>query len=250
MEFETWANLFDTNKIRLDFQKELRSSVSMNREYLMYLRDTTFMICCAARTGSTLLVHLLRSNPEIFCHGEVLALDELVGIQGVYAQKMKNDQGIKKALMNERSVDPGRFLYKYILDGQGKRISGFKYKTDELFLPKYKHITDLTVNDTDIKIIFLLRKNLLAQFSSHQVVLKQTGVTLVKSDEERPQINPIKICLTELLAYVDNVDNVVGRQKKAEQLYCEYRTFKVYYEDVSTQNHESLFQLQEFLGAR
>ena len=32
MEFETWANLFDTNKIRLDFQKELRSSSGVNRQ--------------------------------------------------------------------------------------------------------------------------------------------------------------------------------------------------------------------------
>lgn len=33
---------------------------------------TRFVVVCAARTGSTMLCHMLNSHPSILCHGEVL----------------------------------------------------------------------------------------------------------------------------------------------------------------------------------
>jgi len=34
---------------------------------------TTFIILCAARTGSTMLRQLLDSHPEVCCYGEIMA---------------------------------------------------------------------------------------------------------------------------------------------------------------------------------
>jgi len=33
-----------------------------------------FIILCAARTGSTMLRHLLNSHPDACCHGEVMGI--------------------------------------------------------------------------------------------------------------------------------------------------------------------------------
>lgn len=205
------------------------------------------MIACAARTGSTLLVHMLRSNPDIFCHGEVFGLDNIVGLQGCYAEAINGNKAIKEQFIKERRQNPTKFLYKYILDPQGRRTVGFKYKTDELFLDRYKSITNIISDDLDIKIIYLLRKSLLAQYFSHQVVLKQTGVTLVHKECDIPQISPMRISPNDCKKYFLDV---LQRQRKAEQLFLNHRSIKVYYEDIRQGNGDAIEQLHNFLDVR
>ncbi len=43
-----------------------------------------FMIACAARTGSTMLVRTLRTHPALLVHGEVWG-DRMVGVDGPLA---------------------------------------------------------------------------------------------------------------------------------------------------------------------
>jgi len=42
-------------------------------------RDNIYMITCPARSGSTMLVHLLRSHPDIISHDEVFASAGILG---------------------------------------------------------------------------------------------------------------------------------------------------------------------------
>src|SRR5207249_6431079 len=52
-----------------------------------------FMITCPARSGSSMLVHLLRSHPEICAHDEVFSPDKVRGLSGKYLQKSREDPG-------------------------------------------------------------------------------------------------------------------------------------------------------------
>src|SRR5438034_2920303 len=47
-------------------------------------RDNGFMITCPARSGSSMLVHLLRSLPEICSHDEVFFLEQDSGLFKYY----------------------------------------------------------------------------------------------------------------------------------------------------------------------
>jgi len=216
----------------------------------VYIRDNIFLISCAARTGSTYLVHLLRSHPDLFCHGEVFGGEKVNGLLGEYGPKLRKSQEIVDHLSDLRRCSPELFMYKYVLDTQGFKSVGFKYKTDEAMREAYAPLTKIVSSDMDLKIIFLLRKNILAQYISHEIVLKQTGVTLAINDCDLPAINKIKLDLDECVSYIESVKE---RQKRAEKIYQGHRVFYVYYEDMidnSAQKSVTHKELQEFLSVR
>jgi hypothetical protein len=194
----------------------------------MYLRDSKFIISCAARTGSTFLVHLLRSNPKILCHGEVISLDKVGNLTGTYGKKRREIPDYAEALHHEFINEPERFIYSSIFDSQGHRTTGFKYKTDESLSPEYGAYTDIIADDKDIKVIHLKRRNLLDQYISHQVVLKQSGVTLLLGNE-RPEIEPFECDIGHVTKYFKDV---VRREKASAELYEAHRFFNVNYEDL------------------
>src|SRR5205814_3731280 len=89
-------------------------------------RDNIYMITCPARTGSTMLVHLLRSHPELCSHCEVFSPKRITGITGSYLKKSREQADFIERLSRERDSDPIKFLYKIVLDLQVKKAVGFK----------------------------------------------------------------------------------------------------------------------------
>ena len=211
----------------------------------MYLRDSKFLICCAARTGSTYLVHLLRSNPEVLCHGEVIDLSGVGALAGSYALLRQESAEFELLLQKKLIENPERFIYDNIFDGQTRKVVGFKFKTDELFDPRYARYKDILATDTDIKVIHLVRKNLLDQYISHQVVLKQTGVTLLHSDAAAPQIHPFSCDIEHALAYFEDV---IQRERLAADFYAKHRSISVSYEGLQDQSQNDREVIQLFLG--
>src|SRR6056297_3457234 len=143
----------------------------------MYFRDNMFMISCPARSGSTMLVHLLRSHPDIWCNGEVFGTDPVQGLLGSHVQRSQLYENYWEDITLQRDRDPARFLYKYVLDTQARSVAGFKLKSDEMLAPQYEEICNVVASDTDLKIILLHRNNLLDRYVSHRVAM-HTGVTL------------------------------------------------------------------------
>lgn len=211
----------------------------------MHLRDSKFVICCAARTGSTYLVHLLRSNPEILCHGEVIGLSMVGALVGSYAEKRKDSPEFELALHKKLIENPELFLYDNIFDSQDRKVVGFKFKTDELFDPDYARYQEALGADQEIKVIHLVRKNLLDQYISHQVVLNQTGVTLLHSNEVAPEIRPFTCDITHAIAYFEDV---VQRELLSEKFYAGHRSISVSYEGLQEKSSGDREAIQKFLG--
>ena len=210
----------------------------------MHLRDSKFIINCAARTGSTFLVHLLRSNPKILCHGEVIALDRVGALVGTYGRKRREIEGFEQALHDKMLARPTEFIYDNIFDSQGHRVVGFKYKTDESLNSAYKPYTDIIAGDEEIKVIHLRRRNLLDQYISHQVVLHQTGVTMITSDDEKPEIQPFEADITHAINYLRDV---VDREQRSIDLYTKHRCFFADYENLLPESSNDRLDLQRFL---
>lgn len=82
--------------------------------------DTKFIISCAARTGSTMLVHLLRANTNILCHGEVYGGETLGSLWGKYRQLREEDANFDRALHRMAEGGPEDFL-------KGGRGSGLEF---------------------------------------------------------------------------------------------------------------------------
>ena len=210
----------------------------------IFLKDSSFIISCAARTGSTMLVHMLRSNPEIMCHGEVFNYRNIGGLMGSY-NSLRESADHDKALLDLYRKDPNTFLYKVVFDTQDKRIAGFKIKTDEIFRRPYSRLRRLLKKDTDIKVLHLYRADLIGQFVSLKVVHDQTGVTLIHADDQRPTIKPFTADAREFQAFLKDV---FRREQKSLDLYGAHRSFMISYEEAVKADATTLQNMQLFLG--
>ena len=68
----------------------------------MHLRDDKFLINCSARTGSTLLVHLLNSHPDAICHGEPFGPEVVGNIAGRYRAARQADPEAERVVQQMR----------------------------------------------------------------------------------------------------------------------------------------------------
>src|SRR5207245_10681749 len=116
-------------------------------------------------------------------------------------------------LSAEKDRDPIKFLYKIVLDLQGKKAVCFKLKHDELVLPEYKVLRDEIVNDRDFRIIHLRRENLLRRYLSHYVANRVTGVTLVVRSQTIPEVQPVVLDPHDCKK---DFETVLGREKELQ----------------------------------
>jgi hypothetical protein len=214
---------------------------------MAYLRDSKFIISSAARTGSTFLLTLLRSHPDILVHGEVLTTAERPGmIIGSYNVKRKRDPDYEAALGSEMRERPERFIQSILFDSQDRKIAGFKFKTDEAFNPEYRSYSDVIFGDKDIKVIHLVRRNLVDQYISHMIVLHQTGVTLIHHEKDRPEMTPFKADIDHAVTYCHDV---VERERRSVDAYANHRSVNVVYENL-VEGNDHRASVLKFLGVK
>ena len=212
---------------------------------MMRLRTDLYMIACAARTGSTMLVRLLRCHPQLISHGEVWGGDAMVGMDGHLAVACEQRPGFQQALEQQRFEHPQRVLYKHFFDARGAQACGFKLKYDELVQPRWHEVRRLVEADTDIGIVFLHRDDLLARYLSHQVVLRQTGVTNVPSGGELPRIEPFEVDIEDCIA---DIVETRRRQREFDAAFATHRCLHLHYEDLSADPQGQCNRVFQFLG--
>ena len=209
-------------------------------------RDNIYVITCPARTGSSMLVHLLRSHPEICSHDEVFSFPGTIGgMTGTYLMKCRADPGFVDSLSAEKDRDPIKFLYKIVLDLQGKKAVGFKLKHDELVLPEYKVLRGEVANDLDFRIIHLRRENLLRRYLSHYIANRVTGVTLVVRGQTMPEMQPVVLDSHECQK---DFETVLAREKEFAELFAQHPSFSISYEEMIVPGAEKIQSLLDFIG--
>jgi LPS sulfotransferase NodH len=211
-------------------------------------RDNIYVITCPARTGSTMLVHLLRSHPDICSHDEVFSPGTLGGMAGTYEKdlaKRRAEPDFADRMAAERDRDPIKFLYKIVLDLQGKKAVCFKLKHDELLLPEYKVLRDEIVNDPDFRIIHLRRENLLRRYLSHYIANEVTRVTWVVRGQTVPKMQPVVLDPHECQK---DFETVLAREEEVAELFAQHPGFSISYEEMITPGSEKIQSLLDFFG--
>jgi LPS sulfotransferase NodH len=210
-------------------------------------RDNIYMITCPARTGSTMLVHLLRSHPDICSHDEVFSPGKVGGMAGTYLipWKRRAEPDFVDHLSAERDRNPIKFLYKIVLDLQGKKAVCFKFKHDELVLPEYKALRDEIVNDTDFRIIHLRRENLLRRYLSHYIANHVTRVTWAIRGQTVPEMQPVML---DPHKCQKDFETVLAREKEFAELFAQHPGFSISYEEMITPGSEKIQSLLDFMG--
>jgi LPS sulfotransferase NodH len=207
-------------------------------------RDNIYIITGPARTGSTMLVQLLRSHPEICSHSELFSPNKITGMTGVYLQKSREEPGFIERLSNERDRDPIKFLYKIALDSQGRKVVGFKLKHDELVLPEYKTLRDEIAGDLDFRIIHLRRENLLRRFLSWHIANHITHITLAVGPQAIPEVPRVRLDPNKCQRDFETTEK---REKEFRELFAKHQSFSISYEELVSGNSDKVSALLSFL---
>ncbi|MEM8664273.1 MAG: hypothetical protein AAGF49_09160, partial [Pseudomonadota bacterium] len=114
-------------------------------------------ILSSPRTGSTILCNLLNGTRGHLCHYELFHADMIQ-----YADREELGEGA----LAQRDADPVRFLSEVFdsADDDGYALCGFKH-----FDHLSPEVTDAVMADRSIRLIHLVRENVLAQFSSEEI---------------------------------------------------------------------------------
>ena len=202
------------------------------------------MIACAARTGSTMLVRTLRSHPHLIVHGEVWG-DNMVGVDGPLGRACEADPARHAALEAMRFEAPGRVMYEEFLETHEAQAVGFKLKYDELVRPQWQEVRRLVEADNDLAIVFLHRRDFLRRYLSHQVVLRQTGVTVVVAGGTPPPVAPFAIDIDDLLR---DIAETRRRTREFEAAFAAHPSLHIAYEDLAADPQGQCDRVFAFLG--
>jgi LPS sulfotransferase NodH len=208
-------------------------------------RENIYMITGPARTGSTMLVQLLRSHPEICSHSELFSPNEITGMTGIYLQRSQKEPGFLERLSRERDRDPIKFLYKIALDSQGRKVVGFKLKHDELVLPEYKVLRDEIAGDLDFRIVHLRRENLLRRFLSWYIANHIAHITLAVGPQTIPEVRPVRLDPNKCQRDFETTEKW---EKEFRKLFAHHRSFSISYEELVTGRNDKISALLSFLG--
>ena len=147
-----------------------------------------FIITCAPRTGSTMLRMMLNSHPGIACYGEVITLKGEPNL----GKKFQDSIGkTSEELAEIRGNNPVNFLYNYIWNQDYYQADckaiGLKIKYRQL-QEQFKDVFQAILDDREIRIIHLTRKNLLKRYVSNRLSGSgKTSTVILNSEESKLQ---------------------------------------------------------------
>jgi hypothetical protein len=210
------------------------------------MRDGLFVVTCAARTGSSMLMNLLQSHPDVMSHMEIFNPARVEGLSGVYRTRLAEEPRLEQRMRDLRKHAPAAFLYKLAFDTQGRRHAGFKWKYEELLLPMFAGARAVLLADTDIKIVHLRRRNLLRRYLSWWVANHVTGITMTRIGEKKPAVPPV--LLDPVICQAD-FEMTLRSAEFVQHLFRKHQVLNVSYEDLTGEMAETAHAgLLEFLG--
>lgn len=204
----------------------LRTWLIITKKRLFRLADaskgedyTRFAIICAPRSGSTMLHTYLNSHNEVLSHGEII--------------RIKLQQGIEEVSIDEYVFMPISKIIKAV---------GLKLFYEYQNMDGYNKVFEEVLNDSDINVIHLMRKDIRKQFASLRKA-EETGVwsSTLKKNEGDEGVNIPDI---EYKEYEDNQKAII--QSVKERLK-NHQVIEVYYEDLVDDPKVVLDNIQDFI---
>ncbi|MEO9964291.1 MAG: sulfotransferase [Reichenbachiella sp.] len=199
-----------------------------------------FIILALPRTGSTHLVELLDSHPEISCFREIFKPHP--NGTNVFAPETYQyylHQSWKRLV---RSKVGGQSSIRNYLDSLTLKVSGsFGFKIMARHLEANRHLRKY-LRHQKYKVILLRRKNLLKQVVS----LKHSMTYDIWNSENELEANRIRLEKEDLLWHLKDFTQY---SQKMINYFPEAKCLEVYYEDiVGFKKNDVLVQICEFLG--
>lgn len=202
-----------------------------------------FIVTCAARTGSSMLVLFLQSHPDICAHGEVLAPKGPLNFYGLNYKI--GDVPLEAVLMAIRDEDPVAFLHRFVWQPGTRSASGFKGKYEELLMPRYASVLSALVADPAIKVIHLVRENLLARYLSQHLAVNVHRFFQLRDGQPKPPASPVRLDPVEC---EEDFSRTQRRQERFRQLFRGHDVIEITYEQLTQDRDATLAGVQRHIG--
>ncbi len=232
---------------------------------------TRFVVLTHPRTGSTLLARALNSHPRITCFGEVFnwVLTYVNFTVEGYDESNADD-------LNLRNKDPVAFLQERIFcqpPGMSSAV-GFKLHYSHCSPPwGFPTLLDYLAQDKEIRIVHLLRRNMLKSLASEKIAtmtgrymhvraaarlrsipkafihpvtaLKKARLIIAQNVRSRPRPSRVTLSVEECKAYFEETRSAV---KQHDELFREHDKLSLFYEEMLSARDDVFARAQSFLG--
>lgn len=217
-----------------------------------------FIIVCPARSGSTMLRKLLNKHPQICCHGEVFGQNRVLGYSQHTGIKLTPDEALKI-----REQDYVGFVEQYVFQGP-RQACGFKLLYPQLFSFQFVPVLNKFLGNTELRVVHLWRRNLLARYISEVRFRVETArnangrcagpawrwvrfrVEIARNANRTLPANFVANAMkTEEVRRVSEI-NIAAREC-AHKLFASHPSVNICYEDFLQSDGEERKRLCEFL---
>lgn len=175
------------------------------RRYTPVVANTRFILAGMPRSGSEWVRTALGSHPEVICNSEIL---------GGWIPEYKD----------RTPVDILTSYWNWVRGTDEAKAIGFKLFYLHCRRDREKHIWDWIKNDSGIRVVLLLRRNLLKSVTSLHLA-KTTNLWHVKEPVAETQTVKITNILDELRAVEDGIAFL-------RDVFRDHRLIEIHYEDV------------------
>lgn len=198
----------------LSLKYKTKNRLFGNKNYGKYVMVST------SRTGSTLIMALLNNHDQIICDGEIFK-----NLNGKSCRQVWNN------FFNHRPKQTQQIGFKLF----------YSHPRDE-----DKSVWDIIKNDKDIKIIHLMRKNILRIYLSQRIGIKTKRWTENVNRPHNIDIDSKKVAL-DAEECETAFNKITNYQNNAKALFKDHPYMELYYEDVVKDQDSELTRIFEFL---
>jgi len=184
--------------------------------------ETKFVILGYPRTGSNLLMTTLNKHPNVFCYGEIFNNKEVRDwdipfvLRSPFELKRKNENPVEYV--------KGKIFGEYPTD---VKAVGFKLFYHHARKGKEDEVWEYLRNKKQIKIIHIVRKDLLRALVSHALA-KETGKFVNKSGK-KSGIRKITLDSNECESYFEKTAKNI---REFDEFFSEHSVLKIFYENL------------------
>jgi LPS sulfotransferase NodH len=201
---------------------------------------TKFVIVGIARTGSTMLLDLLNNNSKVLAFGEIFRRATEIGwdirpFGGPYDRRF----------LDLYRSDPRAFLDRIVFGRwpRSVRAVGFKLFYYHAQEPPFSDVWQRMIADSEIRIIHLMRGNILAQFLSLKLAHRSDVWSMTRATAGKAE--PIRLDPDGCARHFAEVRRY---ERECEQKFAAHPLLRVHYEDLVRAQDREMERVLEFLG--
>jgi LPS sulfotransferase NodH len=203
-------------------------------------RYRKFVIVGTARTGSTLLINLLRGHSQVRVFGELFRSPEAIGWDvKPFATLQSFD------VVSLYRADPVAFLENHVFRRWPRPCGavGFKLFYYHARTPEHSVVWDYLAADPEIRVLHLRRRNLLAQYYSLRLAHQTNSWTKAAVPKGDPA--PMRLGPQECQ---DHFGWVRALEEECAAFFGRHDVYDIWYEDLVAEQEQTMTGIQEFLG--